>query len=440
MDLVETERFLSGFDTVECCFPDTWGVFVGRRMPAPVFLDAVTGGLSMPNAPFAWNLRGEIDPVPYANPDTGFPNMHVVPDLSTLRPAPWAERTAFCLMDAFTASGGEPHPLDTRGILRRSVATLEGIGYDAWVASELEFYLCTPDGQPLDDDVRCWSMTRGAEYEPVIGEIRSSLLACGVPVVSSQTEGGPGQWEINVGPASPIETADNAAILKYVVKLLARRHGLLATFMPMPFQDVEGSGHHLHQSLRATGSEENVFGVDDDADGPIRSRPMRAYLAGVLEHMADLTAVNLPSVNAYKRLKDYTFAPNRVCWAIDNRTAAVRIPPGEGDARRMEIRSASSDANPYLILAGTIAAGADGLDRASVPPPPIEGDAYKDGTLELVPTTLGAAVDRFEQSAFCKDVFGELFVETFSVLARREEAAFRNHVTDWERARYLEPS
>jgi glutamine synthetase len=167
---------------------------------------------------------------------------------------------------------------------------------------------------------------------------------------------------------------------------------------------------------------------------------MRAYLAGVLEHIADLTAVNLPSVNAYKRLKDYTFAPNRVCWAIDNRTAAVRIPPGEGDARRMEIRSASSDANPYLILAGTIAAGADGLGRASVPPPPIEGDAYKDGTLELVPTTLGAAVDRFEQSAFCKDVFGELFVETFSVLARREEAAFRNHVTDWERARYLEPS
>ena len=94
MDLVETERFLSGFDTVECCFPDTWGIFVGRRMPAPVFLEAVPGGLSMPNAPFAWNLLGEIDPVPYANPDTGFPNMHVVPDLSTLRPAPWAERTA----------------------------------------------------------------------------------------------------------------------------------------------------------------------------------------------------------------------------------------------------------------------------------------------------------------------------------------------------------
>ena len=115
MDLVETERFLSGFDTVECCFPDTWGVFVGRRMPAPVFLEAATGGLSMPNAPFAWNLRGEIDPVPYANPDTGFPNMHVMPDLSTLRPAPWAERTAFCLMDAFTAAGGESHPSTRAG-------------------------------------------------------------------------------------------------------------------------------------------------------------------------------------------------------------------------------------------------------------------------------------------------------------------------------------
>jgi glutamine synthetase len=167
---------------------------------------------------------------------------------------------------------------------------------------------------------------------------------------------------------------------------------------------------------------------------------MHSYLAGVLEHMVDLTAVNLPSVNAYKRLKDYTFAANRVSWAIDNRTAAVRIPAGDPDSRRLEIRTASSDANPYLILAGTIAAGADGIARGLKPPPPIEGDAYRDDTLELLPSRLGAAVDVFEASAFCKDVFGEDFVQTFSLLARREEAAFQAHVTDWERARYLEPS
>jgi glutamine synthetase len=275
-------------------------------------------------------------------------------------------------------------------------------------------------------------MTRGAEIEPVLGEIRSTLSACGVPVESSQTEGGPAQMEINVSPASPIETADGAAILKYVVKLIARRHDMRATFMPMPFQDAEGSGHHLHESLRAKGSEENVFANDESL--------LHAYLAGVLEHLTDLTAVNLPSVNAYKRLKDYTFAPNRVSWAFDNRTAAVRIPAGDPAARRLEIRTASADANPYLILAGTIAAGADGIARGLQPPAALEGDAYKDDTLERFPTSLGTAVDAFERSAFCKDVFGETFVETFSILQRREETAFLEHVTDWERARYLEPS
>jgi len=432
MDLAETERFLTTIDTVECCFPDTWGILVGRRMPAAVFLRAAQDGLSMPNAPFAWNIRGDIDATPYANADTGFPNMHVQPDLSTLRPAPWADRTAFCLMDAFVERGGPPNPLDPRGILRRAVGSLDAQGYQAWVASELEFYLCTADWRPLFDDHRCWSMTRGAEVEPLLGEIRSILLAAGVPVESSQTEGGPAQMEINVGPASPLETADNAALLKYVVKLVAERHGLHATFMPMPFQDAEGSGHHLHESLRAKGSETNVFAEDDGI--------FRAYLAGVLEHSIDLTAVNLPSVNAYKRLRDYTFAPNRVSWAEDNRTALVRIPAGDAAARRLEIRTPSADANPYLVIAGSIAAGADGIARGLEPPQAIDGDAYKDETLERLPTSFGAAIDLFERSAFCKDVFGATFVETFSILGRREEAAFHAHVTDWERDRYLGPA
>jgi glutamine synthetase len=432
MDLAETERFLSTIDTVECCFPDSWGILVGRRMPTASFLRSAERGMSMPNAPFAWNIRGDIHPTPYANPDTGFPNMHVVPDLNTLRPAPWAERTAFCLMDAFVEPDGVPNPLDTRGILRRAVHTLGEVGYEAWVAPELEFYLCASDWQPVYQDHRCWSMTRGAEYEPVIGEIRSTLLAAGVTVESSQTEGGPGQFEINVSPASPLETADNAALLKYVVKLIAERHGLRATFMPMPFTGAEGSGHHIHNSLRRKGSEDNVFTSNEAT--------MRAYLAGVLAHTVVVTAINLPSVNAYKRLRDYTFAPNRVSWAPDNRTVAVRIPPGDPIARRLEIRTPSADANPYLILAGAIAAGADGISRALEPPPPVEGDAYKDPSLERLPTTLVGAIEVFEQSAFCKDVFGEAFVETYSILGRREEAAFREHVTDWERERYLGPS
>ncbi len=268
--------------------------------------------------------------MPYTNADTGYPNMHVVPDLASLRTAAWADRTAFCLLDAYLEPGGDPHPLDTRAICRRAAEALGAAGYEAWVAPELEFYLTTADWEPLYDDHRCWSMTLGAEHEAILGEIRSTLSAAGVPIESSQTEGGPGQWEVNVGPASPVEAADNAAILKYVVKVVAMRHGVRATFMPMPFQGVEGSGHHLHESLRVAGSTANVFAEDQAV--------LDAYLGGTLEHMADLTAVNLPSVNAYKRLKDYTFAPNRVSWAFDNRTVAVRIPAGEQESRRLEIQ------------------------------------------------------------------------------------------------------
>ena len=128
MDQAETERFLTSIDTVECCFSDTWGILVGRRMPTASFLRAAEQGLSMPNAPFAWNIAGDIDATPYANADTGFPNMHVMPDLATLRPAPWAERTAFCLMDAYVARTARRIPLDPRAILRRSVATLGDAG------------------------------------------------------------------------------------------------------------------------------------------------------------------------------------------------------------------------------------------------------------------------------------------------------------------------
>lgn len=429
MDRAGIERTLEAAETVECCFPDTWGSLVGRRMPRDVFVRAAERGLSMPNAAFAWNLVGQIENTPFANADTGFPNMHVAPDLASVRPAPWAPGTAFCLMDVLDGPGGPPHPLSTRGMLRRAVAQLKDLGYEAWTASELEFYLLSEDGRPIDRDHRCWSMERGAEYEPVIGEIRSMLLGAGVPVESSQTESGFGQMEINIAPTSPLENADNAAILKYVSKLVARRHGLLATFMPVPFDGAEGSGHHLHLSMRAMGSDANLFETREDLFG--------AFLAGVLEHAVALTAINLPSVNAYKRLADYTFAPNRVSWAKDNRTVAVRVPAGEPGDRRLEIRMASADANPYLISAAALATGADGLARGLAPPPATEGDAYKDPTLERFPRSLGIALDRLEGSAFCKELFGATFLETFLANERREEDAFSLSVSEWERSRYL---
>jgi glutamine synthetase len=442
MDLAQAERFLSdqGIETVECCFPDTWGILTGRRLPTARFLRAAADGLSMPNAPFAWSIRGDIAPLPYTNPDTGYPNMHVLPDLTTLRVAPWAERTGFCLMDAFLEPGGEPNPLDPREILRRSIERLRELGFEALVASELEFYLCTPDWEPIYDDHRPWSMANAAAFEHVLGDIRTTLAAAGVDVESSQTEYGPGQMEINVGPSDPLAMADTATLLRFVVKLVARRHDLRATFMPMPFQGASGSGHHLHISLRSNGSDENAFDPASEGTDTIPTKAMAGFLAGVLAQLRDMTVVNLPSVNAYKRLTDYTFAPNRVCWGFDHRTAAVRVPAEHGAATRLELRTASSDANAYLVIAVALASGARGLADGLAPPPPITSDAYQDDTLERLPRTLAEAAHVFEGSPFATETFGRVFVETFSILARREEEALRATVTDWERARYLETS
>ncbi len=357
--------------------------------------------------------------------------MHVFPDLSTLRPAPWAAGTAFCLMDAVLARGGAEHPLDSRSILRRSVMSLEDLGYEAWVAPELEFYLCDRDWRPAFDDHRCWSMTRGAEYEPVIGEIRAMLLAAGVPIESSQTEGGPAQFEINVGPASPIETADNAAVLKYVVKLITERHDLRATFMPMPFTGMEGSGHHIHNSLRRKGSTERVR---DRRVGHARVPRRRSDAHGRYDRHQPPNGQRLQATEGlHVRAESRVVGPrqpDRGCAdpARRARGATAREPNALGRCQplphpRGRHRLRSRWHRPRLQ-----------------PPPEIEGDAYKDDSLERIPGTLAAAIDIFEQSAFCKDVFGELFVETYSILGRREEAAFREHVTDWERDRYLEPS
>jgi glutamine synthetase len=442
MDLAQAERFLAdqGIETIECCFPDTWGILTGRRLPTSRFLRAAAHGLSMPNAPFAWSIRGDIAPLPYANPDTGYPNMYVLPDLGTLRPAPWAERTAFCLMDAFVEPGGEPNPLDARAILRRSIDRLRETGFEAHVASELEFYLCTPEWEPIYDDHRPWSMANAAAFEHVLGDMRSTLAAAGIDVESSQTEYGPGQMEINVSPSDPLTMADTATLLRYVVKMIAKRHDLRATFMPMPFQGASGSGHHLHVSLRAEGSEANAFDPASEGTDTIPTKAMAGFLAGVLDHLREMTAVNLPSVNAYKRLVDYTFAPNRVCWGFDHRTAAVRVPAEHGPATRLELRTASSDANAYLVIAAALVSGASGLADGLTPPPPITSDAYRDDTLERLPRTLSEAADAFEGSAFATETFGTVFVETFALLVRREEEALRTTVTDWERARYLETS
>jgi glutamine synthetase len=249
-------------------------------------------------------------------------------------------------------------------------------------------------------------------------------------------EYGPAQVEVNLGHGSPIEVADATIILKYVVKQIATRHGLRATFMPKPYITEAGNGMHVHQSL-LDGEGRNAFSVEDD-DPPLRSKVMRRYLSGLLAHQVDLQAINCPTINAYKRVEDYSFAPTQVSWGLDNRLVGVRSAVGRGSATRLECRWASGDANPYLVVAGCLAAGADGLEHELEVPAMVTADPHADASLTRLPTQLADAVDTLEQSPFVRRVFGEMFVDSYVVMLRHELELFERHVTDWERDRYRE--
>jgi glutamine synthetase len=437
---VEAAReFLDGHDvhTVECMFADTWGIPRGKRLSTKHFLSTAGGsGFAMANVAFTWDMHGVIFPTRFVNDETGYPDMHVVPDLSTLRVAAWREGTAFCICDTIDPTTHESIPLDGRAILRRAVERVQAQGYEPVTATELEFHLCTPDWTPLYTGAHCYSMAKGSEIEPVVSEIRRVLEASGIMVEAWNVEYGPAQVEVNLGHGSPIDVADATLVFKYVVKQAAGESGLRATFMPKPYITEAGNGLHIHQSLLGPDGR-NAFAAADEGP-PLRSSLMSRYLSGLLAHQVELQPVNCPTINAYKRVEDYSFAPTQVSWGLDNRLVAVRSVVDHGEATRLECRWASADANPYLVMAGCLAAGADGLANGFDVPPMVTGDPHVDASLTRLPTDLAGAIPAFEQSQFVRDLYGDVFVDVYGVMLRHELELFARHVSDWERERYRE--
>jgi glutamine synthetase len=423
--------------TVECMFADTWGIPRGKRLSAKHFLNTAAGpGFAVANVAFTWDMHGGIFPTSFVNDETGYPDMHVLPDVSTLRVAGWRDGTAFCICDTIEPSTHESIPLDGRAILRRAVERVQAQGFEPVVATELEFHLCAPDWTPFYFGTHCYSIGKGSQVEPVVTDIKRILETSGIEVEAWNVEYGPAQVEVNLGHGCPIDIADATVVFKNVVKQTAEAHGLRATFMPKPYITEAGNGLHIHQSLLGADGR-NAFATVDD-DPPLGSKLMRRYLSGLLAHQVELQPINCPTVNAYKRVEDYSFAPTQVSWGLDHRLVAVRSVVDQGDAKRLECRWASADANPYLVLAGCLAAGADGLENEYEVPPIVTGDPHVDASLTRLPTSLADALPAFEQSRFVRDVYGDLFVDVYPVMLRHELELLARHVTDWERERYRE--
>ena len=292
----------------------------------------------------------------------------------------------------------------------------------------------------IRDRIKYSSLTDAPDLEQVLAAIRSGLAGAGMAVESSNQEYGPSQIEVNHGPADAMRAAEDCILYRSIVKQVAEQHGMRATFMPKPFTEESGSGLHIHTSLR-DGEGGNAFADSAGAPNDLMGR----WVAGILEHALALTLLGGPTANGPRRIRPYTFAPTHVHWGLDNRTVLARcIVEAGSTANRVEFRSAGADANPYLLIAGILAAGCDGIERSLELPPMSEGDMYTEpGDCPPLATDLTGSIDAFEGSGLAS-MLGDEFSRSYVSLAREEErlAAENNpdpdDVNDWERARYLE--
>ncbi len=428
--------------TIELAIPDTQGHLRGKRIPVKRFFDSVhEAGANVADAMFVFDMQNDLPDNEFVNMDTGYLDCHLVPDNATGRILTHRPGYGIVFADADNEHG-DPHPLSPRGVLAAQIARCQAAGVDPVVATELEFFLCTPEWDPVQDHIQYSSLTDGLEWEPVLADMRAALLGAGIEVEGSNAEYGAGQFEINTSYADAMTTADNTALFKSIVKQVARQHGLRATFMPKPWAEQSGSGMHVHTSLLADGV--NAFAACNDGEP---NDLMRAWMGGLLEHAEAMTLLGAPTSNGPKRIRPYTFAPTHVTWGLDNRTVLARcIAEADSKANRVEYRSAGADANPYLIIAGILAAGVDGIERQLDPGMLCEGDMYGNpGDHKALPTDLAGAIAAYADSPLAAQL-GDTFSRSYVSIAEAEVplAAENNpdadDVNDWERARFLEHS
>ncbi len=438
-------------ETVVTALPDLYGRLVGKRITGSFFLDEVAEqGMHVCDYLLACDM--EMDPTPgyaFTSWESGYGDLHAVPDLTTLRRAAWLDRTAFVLCDAVAEGGHGLVPVAPRSILRAQLARAAERGLFVHAGSELELFLFRHgyrearergyrELSPSQDYIEDYHLLSGTMAEPVIGAIRREVDASAIPVEFSKGEWGPGQHEINLRYAPALEMADRHVIYKQAAKEIAHREGASLTFMAKWSAAHAGNSLHVHMSLwDAEGHP--LFPGEEALEGvPTTVSPLfRSFLAGLLEHAQEIAWFLAPTVNAYKRYQPGTFAPTGVAWSWDNRTAGFRV-VGRGSGLRVECRIPGADANPYLVYAALVAAGLDGVERGLDPGPAFVGNVYEAADLPQVPRSLGEAIGRLDASRFARDAFGDEVIDHLLHFARTEESAFARTVTDWERQRYFE--
>ncbi|MBW8301795.1 MAG: glutamine synthetase family protein [Hydrogenophaga sp.] len=435
-------------DTVLACQVDMQGRLMGKRFQAEYFVESAYEETHSCNYLLATDMEMETVPGYKATSwEKGYGDYTMKPDLATLRRVPWLEGTALVLCDVQDHHTHADVPHSPRAILKKQVARLEAMGFKAFMATELEFFLFD---QTYDDarasgyrDLQLASgynedyhIFQTTKEEDVMRAIRKGLQGAEIPVENSKGEASAGQEEINVRYADALTMADRHVIIKNACKEIAWSRGKAITFLAKWHYNAAGSSSHIHQSLWSVDGKTPLFFDPNGQYG--MSTTMKHYMAGLLTHASEITYFLAPYINSYKRFMAGTFAPTKAIWSKDNRTAGYRL-CGEGSKGiRVECRVGGSDLNPYLAMAALIAAGIDGIERKLELEPAFTGDAYGARDVREIPRTLRSAAVALNGSAMLRHAFGDDVVEHYVRAAEWEQEEYDRKITDWEVARGFE--
>jgi glutamine synthetase len=376
-------------------------------------------------------------------------DMYMHPDLDTYVTFPWRPqqgKVARFICDVYTVDGN-PFEGDPRFILKKVIKEAADMGYTFDVGPELEFFLfhMEDDGVPTTIsheneragyfDLGPLDLGENARRDMVL-----TLEEMGIVVESSHHEVAPAQHEIDIKYDDALTTADNIMTFKLVVRTIAKRHGIHATFMPKPKFGVDGSGMHVNMSLNRDGK--NAFDDPDDKFG--LSKEAYYFMAGIMKHMESMAAITNPLVNSYKRLVPNYEAPVYIAWATSNRSPLIRIPDGRGSSARIELRCPDPAANPYLTLAVCLAAGLDGIRNKLMPIKRIDRNIFTMSNKEreelgvrCLPQNLCEAITSLENSEFIKNVLGSHISSRYIDAKKAEWDEYRKQVSEWELNQYL---
>jgi glutamine synthetase len=444
-----------GLKAIRFSFADQHGILRGKTLAASEVKTALERGVTVTSTLLLKDTSHRTV-FPAFSPGGGFgmPELQgaadilMIPELASFRVLPWAPDTGWFLC-GLRFQDGRPVPLDTRLVFTNALKKLAAAGYELICGLEIEFHVFkvinsnlkpSDAGQPgtppevelLSTGYQYLTEQRYDLIDPVVEILRKDLAALGLPLRSFEVEFGPSQFEFTLRPMGGLEAAEAMLLFRSAVKQIARRHGYHATFMCRPkLPNVMSSGWHLHQSLQKNGK--NAF-VSEKED---LSETGKQYLAGLLNHARGASPFSTPTINGYKRYRPYSLAPDRVVWGKENRGALLRVIGAAGDpGTRIENRIGEPAANPYLYFASQIHSGLDGLTKKMALPPP--ADTPYEAKADLLPRSLGEALECLRNDAVLCAGFGQPFIEYFSTIKQAELARFQLEVSEWEHREYFD--